>query len=190
VKKSVLTFFAAFFVFCAAASAHTGQFFHEGLSSGFVHPFRGFDHLLAMIAVGLWAAQMGGRAIWIVPSTFVMTMLGGWILGIQGFTLPFHEQGIALSVLLLGFAVTFAFKPSQWVTTGIAAVFAIFHGAAHGAEMPINTNAVTYVCGFLLATLILQACGVLFAKTAFIQKTLIPSVGMIIAAFGLVFLLS
>ena len=189
-KKSVLTFFAAFFVFCAAASAHTGQFFHEGLHAGFAHPFDGFDHLLAMIAVGLWAAQMGGRATWIVPSIFVATMLGGWILGMQGFTLPFHEQGIALSVLMLGLAVTFALKPNQWVTAAMVAVFAIFHGAAHGTEMPVNANAFTYVCGFLLATLALHSCGVLFAKTVLIQKTLVPSVGMIIAAFGLVFILS
>lgn len=177
-------------MFCAAASAHTGQMFHEGLSSGFTHPFGGLDHLLAMIAVGLWAAQKDGRAIWIIPSTFVLAMLGGWNLGMLGFALPFHEQGIAVSVFLLGLAVAFAFKPNQLVIASMVAVFAIFHGAAHGAEMPINANALTYVIGFIVATLSLHACGVLFAKIVFVQKTLVPSVGMIIAAFGLVFLLS
>ncbi len=129
---------------------------HEGSGGGFVagltHPVLGFDHLLAMLSVGILSAQMGGQAIWKVPFTFVLVMLGGGVLGINGVPLFSVELGIALSVLALGVAIALEKKLSSLLAMVFVGFFAIFHGHAHGTEMPSLSKPLFYACGFVLGT--------------------------------------
>jgi len=154
---------AAFLVLPALAHAHPGHDGHDftwDFSGGFAHPLSGWDHLLAMIAVGLWAAQLGGRARWPVPAAFVGVMALGAALGQAGVTFPGVEQGIAASILALGLLIAAAVRLP--VTAGMALVgaFAIFHGLAHGAEMPAAAGGFSYGAGFVAATVLLHAAGV------------------------------
>ena len=126
------------------AHAHTGVGDTSGFAHGFGHPLTGLDHLLAMIAVGLWAAQIGGRALWAVPLTFVSIMAVGGALGIAGVPVPFVEQGIATSVLLLGLLIAFAVRMPLGFSVPLVALFAICHGHAHGAEMVASVSGLTY----------------------------------------------
>ena len=142
------------------ALAHTGVGETTGFMHGLSHPVGGIDHLLAMIAVGLWAAQVGRLALWVVPCTFVGVMVLGGILGFSGVPVPFIEQGILLSVLILGILIAGAFKLSLIYSALIVAFFAIFHGYAHGAEMPVEITAASYTVGFALATAILHLAGI------------------------------
>lgn len=144
----------------SALQAHPSHDAGTGFFHGAEHPLTGLDHILAMIAVGLWAAQIGGRAIWIVPSCFVLAMLGGGIAGMNGFMLPYLEQGIALSVLLLGLVIAFAFKPPVYVPALLVASFALFHGVAHGAEMPETASGMAFGFGFVIATAFLHLVGI------------------------------
>jgi urease accessory protein len=132
---------------------------HPADAAGFVHPFTGLDHLLAMIAVGLWAAQLGGRWTWAVPLAFVGSMALGGALGFGGVKLPFAEPMIAASVLVLGLLVALRvqLRVSGLVLVG---VFALFHGIAHAAEMPPEVSRIVYAGGFVLATALLHAAGV------------------------------
>lgn len=148
------------FLFVPALHAHTGHDGGTGFTHGFEHPITGLDHILAMIAVGLWAAQIGGRAIWIVPASFVTAMLFGGIAGMNGFALPYLEQGIAASVLLLGLVIAFAVRPPVYVPALIVAAFALFHGVAHGAEMPETASGLAFGLGFILATSLLHLIGI------------------------------
>jgi urease accessory protein len=132
---------------------------HSAFSVGLLHPWTGLDHLLAMIAVGLWAAQIGGRALWLVPVSFLVAMGLGAVLGQIGFTLPFLEQGIAASVFLLGLAIAFAVKIPAILPAILVGAFALFHGCAHGAEMPAEISSLGYFGGFLLGTALLHALG-------------------------------
>lgn len=150
--------------------AHPGHGDSQGFAPGFSHPFSGLDHILAMIAVGLWAAQMGGRARWAVPATFVGAMAFGGLLGMAGITIPFIEQGILASVFLLGLLITLAVRPPLAFTAPLVGAFAICHGFAHGAEAPENASGVIYALGFILATAALHASGI--ALGMFIQKML------------------
>jgi urease accessory protein len=140
--------------------AHTGVGETTGFGSGFRHPIGGADHLLAMVAVGLWAAQMGGRAIWVVPSAFVTLMIFGGIFAISGIHVPYVEEGILVSVLVLGVLIAAAFKFPLAISASIVGVFAVFHGHAHGAEMPLAIGAVSYSLGFALGTALLHAVGI------------------------------
>jgi urease accessory protein len=145
----------------ATALAHPG---HSGIGSmgfahGFSHPFTGVDHILAMVAVGLWAAQLGGRARWAVPSAFVTLMLVGGALGIAGMSMPFIQEGILLSILVLGVLIAGAFKLPMGVSAAIVGMFALFHGMAHGSEMPLASGALAYSLGFALATALLHGVG-------------------------------
>ena len=142
----------------ATALAHPG---HAGMgfAHGFSHPFTGVDHILAMLAVGLWAAQQGGRARWAVPCAFIALMLVGGALGIAGVPLPFIQAGILASILILGVLIAGAFKFPVAVSGTIVGVFALFHGFAHGSEMPLAISAVTYSIGFALATAMLHGLG-------------------------------
>ncbi len=137
---------------------------HEGSGGGFVagltHPVLGFDHLLAMLSVGILSAQMGGRAIWKVPLTFVLVMLGGGILGINGIPIFSVELGIALSVLALGVAIALEKKLSSLLAMVFVGFFAIFHGHAHGTEMPSLSKPLFYACGFVLGTAGIHVAGV------------------------------
>ncbi len=137
---------------------------HSGGSAGWMHPLSGLDHLLAMIAVGAWSCQMGGRAIWVVPSAFVCCMFLGGLLGFDQIDLPGSEIGVSLSVVLLGLAIglrkTFAVPVAAF---GVG-VFGIFHGYAHGYEMPVMDDKIAYASGFLLTTASLHVIGAVGAR--------------------------
>lgn len=144
-------------------------FFHSygggGILSGFLHPLLGLDHLLAMLAVGVLSAQIGGRALWTVPATFVGVMAAGALLGIAGYAVPFVEYGITFSVLILGIAILFGNQIPEWAALLVVAFFALFHGNAHGTEIPDITNTagllIAYILGFLIATAGLHVVGAL-----------------------------
>ena len=149
-----------------AAQAHTLGLPHMDLLTGLAHPFSGLDHILAMVAVGLWAAQLGGRALWLVPLTFVLTMAAGGVLGFLGLPLPYVELGIASSVLILGVLVALASRLPLAASMMLVGIFALFHGYAHGAEMAMNASALWYSLGFMLATATLHASGIGIALAA------------------------
>ena len=150
----------------ALAQAHPGAHHVTGFSSGLAHPLTGLDHLLAMIAVGLWAVQLGGRATWLVPSAFAGMMTLGAFAGMSGLVLPGVEQGIMLSVLVLGVLVAAAVRLPAAIGASIVAVFALLHGVAHGMEMPENAGGFTYAAGFLAATIALHLVGMALGWTA------------------------
>jgi urease accessory protein len=131
-----------------------------GFQSGLAHPIFGPDHLLAMLAVGIWGAQMGGRRIWTLPVTFPLIMALGGLLGMSGFFLPHVEMGIALSMVALGLAIALAWKPVEWVALGLIGVFAIFHGYAHGVELPNAADPASYAAGFVAATGFIHVVGI------------------------------
>lgn len=141
------------------AFAHPGHGEHS-LLSGFLHPFSGIDHLLAMTAVGLIAAQLGGRALWAVPTTFVAVMALGGMFGAAGLSLPFTETAIALSVLVFGLVILSGVTPPALAAMALVGVFAIFHGYAHGVEMPVNGSGMLYGGGFVVATALLHGFGI------------------------------
>lgn len=144
-----------------AALAHTGHAAAGGLASGFLHPLGGLDHVLAMVAVGLLAWTLGGLALWLVPLAFVTAMAVGGMLGMAGATLPLVELGIGLSVVAIGGLVALGLRLPTALAMGIAAVFAVFHGHAHGTEMGPTGSALGYGLGFVAATALLQATGIL-----------------------------
>lgn len=141
------------------ALAHPSHEHASSFMAGFAHPMSGFDHLLAMLAVGLWAVSIGGRAMWAIPVAFVVTMLVGGGLAVAGMQVPFIEQGILLSVIVLGSLVLGAKRLPMMACAAIAASFALFHGAAHGIEMPLNANGLQYALGFASSTVILHLMG-------------------------------
>lgn len=144
----------------APAEAHTGAGAVGGFASGFQHPLFGLDHLLAMLAVGIWGAQMGGRRVWTLPVTFPLIMAFGGIAGMAGLYLPEVELGIALSVLALGLAIAFAWRPFEPVAVLLIAVFAVFHGYAHGVELPNAADPAAYSVGFVIATGLIHVAGI------------------------------
>ncbi|AGS24102.1 HupE/UreJ protein (plasmid) [Rhizobium etli] len=143
----------------AVASAHPAIGEAAGFSHGFVHPISGLDHVLAMVMVGVFACQLGARATWLVPATFVLVMALGGALGIAGVNVPFVEAGIALSVVVLGAVVALNVKAPLAASLGLIGLFAIFHGHAHGAEMPEDAAGAAYAAGFMIATALLHAAG-------------------------------
>ena len=145
-----------------AVQAHTGEGINTGFASGFWHPIMGWDHVVAMVAVGLWGAFLGAPAIWILPIVFPLVMAIGGALGIAGMPLPAVETGIALSGVVLGLLILFAVKAPLWLASVIVGVFAIFHGHAHGTEFPTEFNAYGYAVGFVLATGLLHLVGIAF----------------------------
>lgn len=152
--------------FCAAAHAHTGAGALGGFQSGFLHPVLGFDHLLAMLLVGIWGAQLGGQNVWKLPVVFPMVMAVGGFAGAAGLPLPGVEIAIALSVIGLGLSVAIAFKPKEWVALAMVGTFAVFHGYAHGAELPEAADGVSYGIGFVLATGLIHLAGIGFGLAA------------------------
>ncbi|NZD63262.1 HupE/UreJ family protein [Rhizobium sp. WYCCWR 11290] len=143
----------------AVAYAHPAIGEAAGFSHGFVHPISGLDHVLAMVMVGVFAFQLGGRASWLVPTTFVLVMALGGALGVAGVNVPFVEIGIALSVVVLGTIVALHVNAPLAAALGIVGFFAIFHGFAHGAEMPENAAGAAYAAGFMVATALLHVAG-------------------------------
>ncbi|OGA28252.1 MAG: urease accessory protein [Betaproteobacteria bacterium RIFCSPLOWO2_12_61_14] len=144
------------------AHAHVGLGEAGGFLHGLTHPTSGLDHVCAMLAVGLWAAQTGGRSIWAVPLTFVGVMALGGALPMLGIGLPFVERGILLSVLLLGVLIAASVRLPLWLGSGMVGLFALWHGHAHGAEMPALASGIDYALGFMLATALLHVIGIAF----------------------------
>ena len=174
----------ALFLTPAMAFAHPG---HEssGLMAGMAHPITGLDHLLAMLAVGLWAAQQHGSARWALPVTFVGTLLLGGLLGFAGLEWPLMETGIAGSVLALGLLVAIAVRPPVWLAVGLAAFFALGHGVAHGLELPELASPWGYAAGFVAATAALHATGyVLVRALPQVVAPLVRIAGAVSAAAG------
>lgn len=170
------------------AQAHPGHGGHTPFLEGLAHPVSGLDHILAMIAVGIFAVQRGGRAIWAIPTAFIFAMALGGILGINHFTLPLLEPGILFSNLALGILIAFALgkKLPLWAGISTVAVFAVFHGYAHGAEMPVSASGFQYSAGFLVATAALHASGIAFGLlvTRLGQTLFIRVAGAAIAVLG------
>jgi len=175
-----------------SVAAHTGLGEHNSWLHGFSHPFGGLDHVLAMIAVGIWAAQMGGRAIWLVPTVFVVVMVLGGLLGIVALPLFFIEHGIALSLLVSGGLIAAAIRLPFFMSISLISVFALCHGFAHGNEMLPSLSVFSYATGFALATALLHLCGVGLAlwiqKLGRMQLLRLP--GLAIALVGVSFLLT
>jgi urease accessory protein len=173
---------AALCLFAGTASAHTGVHAGSGLAGGLAHPFMGLDHLLAMLAVGAWAAQQGGRALWAVPSAFVGAMLLGGAYAYAGGVLPQVETVIALSVLALGLLISTRRRWSLPAGMAIAATFAVFHGHAHAAEMPQFAAPLLYAAGFAAATAVLHGAGIV---GGLVGRQWLHLVGAAIATSGL-----
>lgn len=151
---------ALLFLFPALALAHTGEGITGGFLSGLTHPVFGFDHVVAMVAVGLWGAQLGNPALWLLPVTFPLVMALGGMLGVLGIPIPGVEIGIAASAIALGLMVALVARPPLWVSCLLVAVFAIFHGHAHGTELPEAANPIAYAVGFVVATGCLHLLGI------------------------------
>ena len=157
-RIALLAFAAAGFP--AAAFAHVGVDATHDFMHGFSHPIGGLDHILAMVTTGMFAAYLGRHALWLVPVTFVLMMAGGGALGSSGVALPFVELGIAASVIVLGLAVAMQWNLPTAVAAGMAGFFAVFHGFAHGAEMPADASGLQYAAGFMMATALLHVAGI------------------------------
>lgn len=142
------------------SEAHVYGAYGAGFSKGLIHPFGGLDHVLAMLAIGLWAAQSGGRSLWSIPLAFVAMMTIGALAGVAGISIPFAEAGVAASVMILGGLVALSAKWPAAAGALLAGFFAIFHGHSHGAEMPQTASAISYGLGFVLATSLLHGAGV------------------------------
>jgi urease accessory protein len=151
---------AALVATSSAVQAHTGIGDTNGFLHGLAHPISGVDHALAMVAVGLFAAHLGGRALWLVPATFVTMMAAGGTLGMIGVEIQFVELGIGFSVVVLGLVVSLQVNMASVAAMALVGFFAIFHGHAHGAEMPETASGFEYGVGFILATSTLHAIGI------------------------------
>ncbi|MBK6004767.1 HupE/UreJ family protein [Ramlibacter ginsenosidimutans] len=172
------------------ALAHVQQGQAAGFVAGLLHPVSGLDHVLAMVAVGLWGAQLGMPAIWLLPVTFPLVMALGGFLGLVGMPLPGVEIGVAASGLLLGASVATRWRPPLWLAATIVGVFAVFHGHAHGTELPPGESGLLYSVGFVVATGCLHAAGVLIGLVHRWQwgRTALSAAGAGIAMAGLLFL--
>jgi urease accessory protein len=179
-------------VLCLAATpalAHTGSV-AGGFAGGFAHPMLGLDHLIAMVAVGLWGAFLGAPAIYTLPIIFPLVMAAGGVLGIVGVPLAGVELGIATSAVILGMMVALAAQPPLWIAAILVGGFAIFHGYAHGAELPAGADAVAYSVGFVMATGCLHLAGIGFGLLARwpAGRMAVRAAGVAIAIGGLMFL--
>lgn len=178
-------FLALLLIFPSSTLAHSiGGF---GAIHGLTHPFLGLDHLLAMVAVGVIAVQWGGKALWQVPASFLGFMVIGGILAVTGFEVPLVESGIAFSVLALGVMMTFTKNLSPAFAMVCVGAFALFHGQAHGMEMPLAAQPALYALGFTLSTALLHFTGVVmgyYAKKTHITTSALRYAGVGMAVFG------
>lgn len=158
-NRRILIAAAALIASAAPAFAHLNPEEHGSFAAGFSHPLFGLDHILVMVAVGLWAAQIGGRALWIVPTAFVSMMAAGFALAMAGVGLPFVEPAILASVVALGLLVAMAVRLDTAASAAIVGVFALFHGHAHGGELG-SAGALAFSIGFILATAALHVAGI------------------------------
>lgn len=193
VQRSLSVNFTAL-VFClliaSPALAHVEQGQAAGFVTGLEHPWSGLDHVLAMIAVGLWGAQLGNPALWILPVTFPMVMAMGAMMGLLGIPVPGIEIGIAVSAILLGVMVLGEVKPKLYIATVMVGFFAIFHGHAHGTELPAGQSGLLYSMGFVIATGVLHGIGILIGTIHRwpAGKLALRGAGAFIAAMGVFFL--
>ncbi len=173
------------------ALAHTQSGEGNAYLTGFLHPLTGLDHVLAMLAVGMWGAQLRGDAIWVLPVAFPFVMALGAVAGLLGLPMPAIEIGIAASVIALGAAITTNYRPPLIGATALVSVFAIFHGYAHGAELPSRTDALPYCIGFVMTTGLIHLAGIAIGLLAEWRRGLaalrlggaaIASAGLVIAA--------
>lgn len=172
------------------AMAHEGTGMAGGFVSGFLHPLFGLDHVVAMIAVGLWGAFLGMPAIWLLPVIFPLVMAAGGALGVLGIPLPAVELGIAASAVVLGIMVAFAAKTPLWAAALIVGAFAIFHGHAHGTELPHAANPLAYSIGFVIATGLLHLIGIAFGQLTKLEtgRVAVRGAGAAIALAGAYFI--
>ena len=177
-------------LWAASAQAHVERGQAIDFITGLEHPWSGLDHVLAMIAVGLWGAQLGNPALWILPVTFPMVMSLGAMMGLLGIPLPGIEIGIAVSAILLGAMVLGEVKPKLYIAAVMVGFFAIFHGHAHGTELPAGQSGLLYSMGFVIATGCLHGIGITIGLIHRwpAGKLALRGAGAFIAAMGLVFL--
>jgi urease accessory protein len=180
-------------VMASPASAHTGIGPTAGFTAGFVHPLGGLDHILTMVAVGLFAYHLGGRALWLVPAAFVAMMAAGGVIGVLHAPLPFVETGIALSAVAVGALVALKVRLPVAAAMAVVGLFALFHGHVHGTEMPVAASGLTYGLGFVAATALLHGAGlgIAFAFNAMsgrVGPALARVSGAVIAVAGLALL--
>jgi urease accessory protein len=170
----------------ATAQAHTGEGDPGSFFSGFLHPITGFDHLLAMVAVGIWGAALGRPLIFALPVAFPLLMVAGGVLGITKVPLPYVETGIAISVVVLGLAIALAWRAPLAAALSIVAFFGVFHGYAHGAELPDAAQPAAYVLGFVLCTGLLHMLGIALGTIAFLPRgaQILRATGAAIALAG------
>ncbi len=185
ILRSIIPAAAALLV-AGPAFAHTGIGDTAGLAAGFMHPILGADHVLAMVTVGLFAAALGGRALWAVPTAFVVMMVAGGLMGILGVAVPFVEAGIAASIVVVGAAIALGWRWPVPAAMALVGAFAIFHGHAHGTEMDAGHGAVLYSLGFATATALLHAAGLGLGLSVFARPALIRIAGALVAAAGLI----
>ena len=174
------------------ASAHVGGgAVAGGFGAGFTHPLGGLDHVVAMLAVGLWGAFLGPPAVWLLPVVFPLVMAFGGVLGAAGVPVPSVEIGIALSAVVLGLLVAGRARPPLWVAALIVGAFAIFHGHAHGSELPAGANALAYSAGFVVATGLLHLAGIALSllKRWTAGEWAVRAGGVAISLAGVAFLL-
>jgi len=181
---------AIFLSWASPVLAHIQQGQAVGFVTGLEHPWSGLDHVLAMIAVGLWGAQLGNPALWILPVTFPMIMAMGAMMGLLGIPLPGIEVGIAVSAILLGAMVLGEVRPKLYIAAVMVGFFAIFHGHAHGTELPPGQSGLLYSMGFVIATGCLHGIGILIGTIHRwpAGKLALRSAGAFIAAMGVFFL--
>jgi urease accessory protein len=174
----------------APAWAHQQQGQAAGFLTGLRHPISGLDHVLAMVCVGLWGAQLGAPAIWLLPVTFPMVMAVGGFFALLGMPVPGVEVGVAASAILLGSMVAREAKPPLWLAAAIVAFFAVFHGHAHGAELPAGQSGLLYSVGFVMATGCLHASGIAIGLVHRWEwgKVFLRTAGVGVAAAGIYFL--
>ncbi len=174
----------------SAASAHTGEGINTGFASGFWHPILGWDHVVAMVAVGLWGAFLGKPGIWVLPIVFPLVMAFGGALGVLGVPIPAVETGIALSGVILGLLIVFAVQAPIWIAAVVVGVFAIFHGHAHGGELPEQFSAYGYAVGFVIGTGLLHLVGIAlgFLTRSSVGTMAARGIGGAIALVGAAFL--
>lgn len=179
IRRSIALTAVAFY---GIANAHPG--YGGGLAAGLAHPMLGLDHLLEMVAVGVWAFQLGGRARWLVPASFVALMAIAGSIGMAEIDVPMLETGIATSLLVLGLLIAFSVQVRPALGAAIVALFAIFHGFAHGVEMPLLGSAWQYGIGFVLSTAALHGLGLVLGK-GFHERTLwLRAAGAMVAVSG------
>jgi urease accessory protein len=180
---------ASILLAASPALSHTGGDL-GGFASGLVHPITGLDHVVAMIAVGLWGGILGAPAIWLLPIVFPLVMALGGAAGVAGVPLPGIEAGIALSGIVLGLMVVLAARPPLWGAAVLVGAFAIFHGHAHGAELPASANPAIYAVGFVIATGLLHLTGIAIGQVGKwpIGHVAVRVMGLLIAVAGGAFL--